>query len=89
MGDIQDKVAEAKAWYTSKTIIGIVLAFIPTIIKFIKPELVIDVEGSVEEAFAGAEVIAETADSIWGMLLATFGTVLAIYGRIKANLSIK
>lgn len=89
MGNIQDKVGQAKAWYTSKTIIGVVISFIPTIIKFIKPELVVDVEALVTDGFEGAELVAQNADAIWAQLVTLFGALLAIYGRIKASIGIK
>lgn len=89
MGKIQDKVGEAKKWWQSKTIIGVLLAFIPTIIKMINPEIDINAEEVVTDAWLGADVIAEAADGIWGEAVTAFGTLLAIWGRIKANTGIK
>lgn len=89
MGNIQDKVTEAKAWYKSKTIIGVIIAFIPTIVKLIKPELAIDAEAVINDTFTGADLVAQNADQIWVTLVTLFGSLLAIYGRIKANLGIK
>lgn len=88
MGDITDAVGTAKSWYKSKTIIGVVLAFIPTILKLINPEWTLDLEGVIEEGFMGAEVVAHNADKIWVTLLEVFGTLLAIWGRIKAKVQI-
>lgn len=89
MGKISEKVEEAKSWYQSKTIIGVILAFIPTIVRLIKPEASIDLEGVIEEGFNGAEIIAQTADGIIATALEVFGSVLAIWGRIKAKVSLK
>jgi len=89
MGNIQDKVGQAKAWYLSKTIIGVVISFIPTIVKFFKPELVVDVDSIVADGFEGAELIAQNADAMWAQLTTLFGALLAIYGRIKAHMGIK
>lgn len=89
MGTISDKVGQAKAWYASKTIIGIVLAFIPTIVKLVKPEYVLDIEGVLEEGFTAAEIIANTSDQIWATILEIGGTLLAIWGRIKAKVQLK
>ena len=89
MGNLDDKVQSAKSWYQSKTIIGVILAFIPTILRLINPELVLDVEGIVTEGFNGAELIAQTADEIWVTVLEVGGSLLAIWGRIKANVKLK
>jgi hypothetical protein len=89
MSDLKDKVGAAKAWYQSKTIIGVVLAFIPTILKLINPELVLDLDGVIEEGFTGAEVIAQTGDQLWSTVVTVGGTLLAIWGRIKAKVVLK
>ena len=89
MGDLQDGVSKAKSWYQSKTIIGVVLTFIPTIVKFISPESVLDIEGVINEGFQGAELIAQTGDQIWASALEVFGVLLAIWGRIKAKVVIR
>ena len=88
MGDLNDKVQGAKAWYQSKTIIGVILAFIPTITRLINPEWVLDVEGIVEAGFEGAELIAQTADQTWATVLEIGGSLLAIWGRIKAKVKL-
>lgn len=88
MTDFKGKVADAKSWYQSKTIIGVIMAFIPTIVQLVKPEWTLDVSGIVEEGFTGAQTIAETADQLWVTVTQLFGTVLAIYGRIKAKVSV-
>ena len=89
MGNLDDKVQSAKAWYQSKTIIGVITAFIPTILKLINPELVLDIDGVVAEGFTGAEVIAQTGDQLWATLTTVGGTLLAIWGRMKANVKLK
>ena len=89
MGKINDKVQDAKAWYQSKTIIGVILAFIPTIVRLIKPEATLDLEGVIEEGFNGVETIAQGIDQIWSISLEVFGTILAIWGRIKAKVKLK
>jgi len=86
---VSDKVNQAKSWFQSKTIIGTILALIPTIARIISPDLEVDAVGAVEEAWAGAEFIANYADSTWADVQEVFGAVLAIYGRIKAKVGIK
>ena len=85
---LKGKIDGAKSWYQSKTIIGVVLAFIPTIVQLINPEWTLDVSGVVEEGFTGAELVAETADQIWVTATEVFGTLLAIWGRLKAKVQI-
>ncbi len=87
-GVISGKVGQAKAWFRSKTIIGVIIAFIPTVIKFIKPEWTIDLEGGVEEVFNGAEQLALAADQIWVQVMEVVGSALAIWGRLKAKVGI-
>ena len=89
MSNISDKVQDAKAWYKSTTIIGVILTFIPTILRFINPELVLDAEGVINDGFEGAELIASAADQTWALILEVGGTLLAIWGRIKAKVKLK
>jgi len=89
MGNLQDGVTNAKAWYQSKTIIGILVAFIPTIVKAINPELTLDLGGIADDGFEAAELVAQTGDQLWVQLTEVFGTLLAIWGRIKAKVVLK
>ena len=89
MGLISDKVGEAKAWYESKTIIGIILMFIPNIIKMFYPELAMDLTGAVDESFVGAGEIATASDKIWVLVLEIVGLAIATWGRIKAKVGLR
>ena len=89
MGVIEDKVESAKKWWKSKTIIGTLITIIPTIVRMIKPEFALDLDGIVNEAWTGVDIIASTADQIWAIALQGFGALLAIYGRIVAKVKIK
>jgi len=89
MGKIGEYVSDAKAWWKSKTIIGTILMLLPTIIKLIAPSTEIDVAGTVDVVFEGAEGLAAYADSIWEMAIEIIGFVVAVYGRIKAKVGIK
>lgn len=88
MGNLQDGVANAKAWYQSKTIIGILVAFIPTILRAINPELVLDLDGIANDGFEAAELVAQTGDQLWVTIAEVLGTLLAIWGRIKAKVKL-
>lgn len=89
MGDISDKVQDAKAWWESKTIIGTIIMVIPIILNIILPDLEIDLNGAVDEVWTLGESLAEYADSIWAQLQSILGFVLAVYGRIKAKVGIR
>lgn len=89
MGKISDSVADAKAWWKSKTIIGSILLFLPALLKILLPETDVDVQGAVDTAWEGAEGIAAYADSIWASIQEAIGFVLIIYGRLKAQVGIK
>ena len=89
MGDILDAFNKAKSWYTSKTIFGIILMVIPNLIKLVKPELVVDFNGVVNDAWTTAEVIANTGDQIWAQVMEIIGTAVAIYGRTVAKFKLR
>ena len=72
-----------------KNIIGVILAFVPTIIRLVKPEAEVDIEGVIQEGFNGAEIIAQAADGIVATALEVVGSILAIWGRIKAKVKLK
>ena len=89
MGEITDKVSEAKAWFQSKTIIGTLIMIIPIILGIVLPDVQIDLDGAVDEIWSAADILAEYADSIWAQIQVLLGAVLAIYGRIKASVGIR
>ena len=89
MGNLQDGVANAKAWYQSKTIFGVVFAFIPTILRFINPELVLDLDGVVADGFEAAETVAVAGDHVWATAMEVVGALIAIWGRVKAKVKLK
>jgi len=89
MGTISEKVGQAKSWWKSKTIIGTILMIIPMFLTIVAPESNIDVSGAIDTAWEGAEGLATYADTIWAKMQTVVGFVLAIYGRIKADVGIK
>ena len=86
---VEDKVGQAKAWWQSKTIIGTILMLIPMLLSIVAPDANIDVNGAVETAWEGVEGVAVYADSVWAQIQTAIGFILAIYGRLKANVGIK
>jgi hypothetical protein len=96
MGDLQDKVGSAKAWYKSKAIIGIIIAMIPTLIQMVKPDLVLDLKGGTETLFNEAGEIASQADTmisqgklLWAQLSESIGAILTVVGIRTAKKGIK
>lgn len=85
VGDAFDK---AKAWYQSKTIIGVLIAAAGAILSALKPEWGLDLPGTANEIVEGAEEIADAADVTWGAILQAWGLVQAVWGRIVARFKI-
>ena len=89
MADLKDKVQDAKAWYRSKTIIGTLMFIIPMVVKMIKPELTLDLEGGTEFVFEQGEAIAGSVDALWVQILQAVGGFLAAFGLRTASAPIK
>lgn len=89
MGNAQDAVQNAKAWWQSKTIIGTLMFIIPMIVKMIAPELTLDLEGGTQYVFESAEGIAASGDALWVQILKAVGGFLAAFGLRTASTSIK
>ncbi len=83
---VSDGFQTAKAWYQSKTIIGIIIAAISTLVKAFMPET--DVQGAVDEILS-ADPTAASIDQIIASAVQAFGLLMALYGRVKARLGIK
>jgi hypothetical protein len=87
MGVVQDKFTEAKAWYKSKTIIGLAISSISAIV-FTLTGGKVDVQGAVNEVF-NADSLIDSADSIIASVLFFVGQAVALWGRISAKVAIK
>lgn len=87
MGVAQDKFAEAKAWYKSKTIIGLVISSVSAIV-FSMTGGKIDVQGAVNEVI-NADPLVDSADSIIASVTFFIGQAIALWGRISAKVAIK
>lgn len=87
MGEVTEKFNEFKAWYKSKTIIGLIISSISGVVLALT-EGTVDIAGAVAAIFDGGEEVAASADSIWASLTFAFGQVLALYGRVTASVGI-
>ncbi len=86
--DLQEKLEKAKAWYKSKTIIGVIIGFVPTFIKLVF-DVEVDVNAGVENVWEMADTLVSFADGLYGKVMTTVGSILAIYGRLVASVKIK
>ena len=87
MGEIKNSVDQAKAWYKSKTIIGVLITAIATIVKLFLPD--VDLEGAVDEVLNNSDDLVGSADQIYATVVQFIGLAVALWGRIKAKLGIK
>lgn len=83
---VTDGFNKAKAWWQSRTVWGILLAAVSTIVKALFPE--VDIAGAADEVL-GADQVASGIDTVWASIGQAVGLVLALWGRIKAKLAIK
>ena len=86
MGLVLNGFEDFKEWYKSKTIIGIIIAAVSSVIAAFYPN--IDVQGSVNEVL-NADTIVQGLDGIWATVGQVVGLALALWGRIKAKVGIK
>lgn len=87
MGEIKEGWNNFKAWYKSKTIIGVIIAAIGTLVQMFWPE--VDVQAGAEEILNSGEEIAFAVDDIWGSILQVIGLAVAAWGRFSAKVGIK
>lgn len=88
MGKISEKVAEFKAWYKSKTIIGLVISSISGVV-YALTDGSVDVAGTVDSAMAGADELATGVDNVIASVMFFVGQAVAVYGRLKAKVGLK
>lgn len=84
---VKDAWTGVKEWYTSKTIIGIAITLISTVIKFWLPEA--DIDQAVDEVLTFGDEVAPQIDNLWLTLTQLAGLALAAYGRFKAKIGLK
>lgn len=82
---VQDKWGTAKAWYQSKTIIGVIITALGALLSGIFPNWGFDLGSTVADAVETADQLAPQADVTWGAILQIWGIVQAFWGRLKAR----
>jgi len=87
MGKVDEKYQEFKSWYTSKTIIGLIVSSVSGIVYALTAGK-IDIQGATDQLLNADEVV-QSADNIWAAVVFFAGQALALWGRLKAKLSIK
>lgn len=82
------KVQEFKSWYTSKTIIGLIISSISGVV-YALTDGSVDIQSASSEAISGAEELATEADNIIAAIMFFVGQAVAVWGRLKAKVGIK
>jgi len=88
MGKGTEIVQNFKAWYKSKTIIGLAISSISGVV-FALTSGKVDVQGAVDTAMTGADELANSADNIVAGVMFFVGQAIAVYGRLKAKVGLK
>lgn len=85
---VAEKVQEFKSWYTSKTIIGLIISSISGVV-YALTDGSVDIQGASTEVLSGAEELATSADNTIASVMFFVGQAVALFGRIKAKVGIK
>lgn len=86
---VSEGFQKAKSWYESKTIIGVIITLIGTVMTAVKPEWSIDLAGVTAIVMEDGEKIAKEADVAYASIIQIIGLATAAWGRIKAKVPIK
>lgn len=89
MGEIKEGFDKFKAWYKSKTIVGIIITVVALILDWVLPGAEIDVQGTADLVIEEGEAIATGIDNIYLKVMEVLGLILAAFGRFKAKTGIK
>ena len=87
MGKVTDKYEEFKSWYTSKTIIGLIVSSLSGIVYALTSGK-IDVQGAADQLLNADEVV-QSADNIYAAVLFFVGQAVALWGRLTAKVGLK
>ena len=87
MGKVKEKYEEFKSWYTSKTIIGLVVSSISGIVYALTSGKV-DVQGATDQLLNADDVV-QSADNIYAAVLFFVGQAVALWGRLTAKVGLK
>ena len=85
---VAEKVQEFKYWYTSKTIIGVIISSISGVV-YALTDGSVDIQAASTEVIAGAEELATSADNTIASVMFFVGQAVAVWGRLKAKVGIK
>ena len=85
---VAEKVQEFKSWYTSKTIIGLIISSVSGVV-YALTDGSVDIQGASTEVIAGAEEMASGADNIIASVMFFVGQAVAVWGRLTAKLGLK
>jgi len=85
---VAEKVQEFKSWYTSKTIIGLIISSISGVV-YALTDGSVDIQGASSEVLSGAEELATSADNTIASVMFFVGQAVALFGRLKAKVGIK
>jgi len=86
-GIVSEKFNEAKSWYKSKTVIGLVISSVSAIV-FAMTDGKIDIQGATNEIL-NADGVVESADSVVSAVMFFVGQAVALWGRITAKTGLK
>jgi len=86
-GIVNEKFNEAKAWYKSKTIIGLVISSVSAIV-FSMTNGNVDIQGATNEIL-NADSVVESADNVVAGVMFFVGQIVALWGRITAKTGLK
>ena len=86
---VEEGFNKAKAWWKSKTIIGVIITALSYLIQVVFPEVQVDLQGATDEIANSGGEIAQGVDTLWTQMGMVFGSILALYGRVKAKAGIK
>jgi hypothetical protein len=87
MGIVQDNFEKAKAWYQSKTIIGLIISTVGAVV-FALTAGKVDIQGATNEVLNANEAVV-ALDQVWSGALFAVGQLVALWGRITAKTNIK
>jgi hypothetical protein len=85
---VAEKVQEFKSWYTSKTIIGLIISSVSGVV-YALTDGGVDIQGASTEVIAGAEELATGVDNTIASVMFFVGQAVAVWGRLKAKVGIK
>ena len=85
---VAEKVQEFKSWYTSKTIIGLIISSISGVV-YALTDGSVDIQGASSEVISGAEELATSADNTIASVMFFVGQAVAVWGRLKAKVGLK